>query len=176
MTPEIDELLAAELLDEIATEELSELRALRVRCAAVESDVSLVRRLSQGRLDIVVHEARRRTGDDVAALLYDLPDILSDPTRTAGPGARPDVRVDPPGEVGSILLDELGRIASPTVLSGLQHLDRDDLDDLFNRISHFEQSLSRTRRQLHERIDRIQAEIGRRYRDGEASVETVLGS
>ncbi len=176
MTPLIDELLAAELLDEIATEDLAELRELRLQCAAVESDVSMVRRLTQGRLDIVVHEARRRTGEDVAGLLYDLPDILSDTSRTAGPGARPDVRVDLPGEVGTILMDELGRIASPTVLSGLQHLDREDLDDLFGRISRFEQSLSKNRRALHERIDRIQAEIGRRYRDGEASVESVLGT
>ncbi len=176
MTPTIDGLLAADLLDGIRTRPLPELREIRQECSAVESDVSMVRRLAQGRLDIVVHEARRRSADGVAALLYDLPDILSDEDRTGVPGARPTVRVDAPGPVAAELVEVLGRIGSPTVLSGIQHLEQSDLDDLFARISEFEQKLSNTRRQMHERIDAIQAEIGRRYRDGEVTVDGVLGS
>jgi hypothetical protein len=38
----------------------------------------------------------------------------------------------------------------------------------------FENDLSALRRRLHERIDALQAEIGRRYRDGEASVDSLL--
>ena len=34
--------------------------------------------------------------------------------------------------------------------------------------------MSRRRRSLHERIDALQAEITRRYRTGEASVESLL--
>ena len=176
MIPIIDELLAADLLDGVRTMPLPELRELRQQCVAVESDVSLVRRLTQGRLDIVVHEARRRSGDGVAGLLYDLPDILADPGNIRIPGARPDVRVDSPGEVGAALLEELERTGSPTVLVGVKHLDREQLDELFNRISEFEQELSRTRRKLHERIDEIQGEVARRYRDGETTVEAVLES
>ncbi|MFW2382041.1 MAG: hypothetical protein ACN4GZ_09805 [Acidimicrobiales bacterium] len=177
MTPTIDGLLASDVLDGIRTRPLPELRELRIECASVESDVSMVRRLAQGRLDIVIHEARRRSGDGVAGLLYDLPDILADVTNPHHtPGSRPDVRVDPPGDVGAELLDRLEAIASPTVLSGVQHLEQAQLDELFMRISEFEQELSKTRRALHERIDAIQSEIGRRYRDGEASVDAVLGS
>lgn len=172
----IDELLAADLLDGIRTMPLPELRELRQQCATVESDVSLVRRLTQGRLDIVVHEARRRSGDGVAGLLYDLPDILADTAGVRIPGSRPDVRVGSPGEVATALLEELERTGSPTVLIGVQHLEREQLDELFFRISEFEQALSRTRRKLHERIDDIQGEIARRYRDGEATVEAVLES
>ncbi len=163
-------------MDNLQTRPLPELREIRQKCSAVESDVSMVRRLAQGRLDIVVHESRRRSGDSVAALLYDLPDILSDEARTGVPGARPTVRVDSPGAVANDLVDRLERIGSPTVLSGIQHLEQPDLDDLFARISAFEQQLSTIRRQMHERIDAIQAEIGRRYRDGEATVDAVLGS
>ncbi len=174
----IDGLLAADVVDGIRTRPLTEMRNLRLQCAAVESDVSMARRLAQGRLDIVIHEGRRRSaGDGVAGLLYDLPDILADeagPSRT--PGSRPDVRVDAPGEVGSELVDRLEAIASPTVLSGVQHLEQGQLDELFGRISEFEQQLSTTRRALHERIDAIQAEIGRRYRDGEATVDSVLNA
>ncbi len=177
MTPTIDGLLASDVLDGIRARPLPELRELRSECVAVESDVSMVRRLSQGRLDIVIHEARRRSGDGVAGLLYDLPDILADETKTGHrPGARPDIRLDAPGEVGGELVERLGAIASPTVLSGVQHLEQAQLDELFARISEFEQDLSKTRRELHERIDTIQFEIGRRYRDGEATVDAVLGS
>lgn len=172
----IDELLAADLLDGLRTIPLPELRELRQQCAAVESDVSLVRRLTQGRLDIVVHEARRRSGDGVAGLLYDLPDILADTGGVRIPGSRPDVRVDGPGEVATALLEDLERTGSSTVLIGVQHLEREQLDELFFRMSEFEQTLSQTRRKLHERIDDIQGEIARRYRDGETTVEAVLGS
>ncbi len=136
----------------------------------------MARRLAQGRLDIVIHEARRRSGEGVAGLLYDLPDILSDEAANRTPGSRPDVRVGLPGVVGDELVDRLEAIASPVVLSGVQHLGQTELDELFGRISEFEQGLSRNRRQLHERIDAIQSEIGRRYRDGEASVDAVLSS
>jgi hypothetical protein len=177
VTPTIDGLLASDVLDGIRTRPLPRLRELRGRCAVVESDVSMVRRLAQGRLDIVIHEARRRSGDGVAGLLYDLPDILADESRkNHTPGSRPDVRVDGPGEVGGELMDRLEAIASPTVLSGVQHLDQGELDELFARISDYEHKLSKCRRSLHERIDAIQSEIGRRYRDGEASVDSVLGS
>lgn len=73
-------------------------------------------------------------------------------------------------------MERLEAIASPTVLSGVQLLEQAELDDLFARISEFEQELSKNRRALHERIDAIQAEIGRRYRDGEVSVDAILGS
>jgi hypothetical protein len=177
VTPTIDGLLASDALDGIRTRPLPELRELRTRCAGVESDVSMVRRLTQGRLDIVIHEAQRRSGDRLASLLFDLPDILADETKLHHtPGSRPGVRIDTPGEVGGDLVERLEAIASPTVLSGVQLLEQAELDDLFARISEFEQELSKNRRALHERIDAIQAEIGRRYRDGEVSVDAILGS
>jgi hypothetical protein len=177
MTPTIDGLLASDVLDGIRARPLPELRELRAGCVEVEGDVSMVRRLTQGRLDIVIHEARRRSGDSVAGLLYDLPDILADQTKaTHTPGARPDIRIDLPGEVGGVLVERLEAIASPAVLSGVRHLEQDQLDELFSRISEFEQELSKTRRTIHERIDAIQFEIGRRYRDGETTVDAVLGS
>ena len=41
-------------------------------------------------------------------------------------------------------------------------------------LDQFEQQVSGRRRELHQRIDALQAEITRRYRTGEASVETLL--
>jgi uncharacterized small protein (DUF1192 family) len=41
-------------------------------------------------------------------------------------------------------------------------------------VSAYEHDVSGRRRALHERIDVLQAEITRRYRTGEASVETLF--
>ena len=66
-------------------------------------------------------------------------------------------------------------MASPSALSSIESLTDGDLRELFERIRSFEVEMSSIRRQLHERIDAIQSEIGRRYRDGEASVDSILG-
>ncbi len=88
VTPTIDGLLASDALDGIRTRPLPELRELRTRCAGVESDVSMVRRLTQGRLDIVIHEAQRRSGDRLASLLLTSPTFsLTKPNCTTPPVA-----------------------------------------------------------------------------------------
>jgi len=60
---------------------LPELRARREEAEAEEADVSYLRRLLQGRLDILRAELVRRSAggtQDVAGLLAGLPSILSD--------------------------------------------------------------------------------------------------
>lgn len=157
---------------------IDELRRLRSESSAAEGDVSFVRRVAQGRLDIVGHEARRRTGaadaePDVSGLLFDLPDILADaPGRP--PGGRA-VAVGAPGKLAQDLLDGLDAAASPAELASLDGLGSARLSTLMDTLGSFEVELSAVRRRLHERIDSIQDEIARRYRDGEASIDSVLG-
>ncbi len=178
MTDALDKLLASDSLDGLTTRPISELRTIRVSCAGAESDVSLVRRLAQGRLDIVGHELQRREGApntavDVAELLFELPEILSADSGSAGGGGRA-VSVGAPGAIAHELVAQLDAIASPTDLSGIEKRRDGELRELFERIRAFELELSSSRRGLHERIDAIQAEIGRRYRDGEATVDSIL--
>lgn len=180
MIHELERLLDPEVLTGLTTRPIDQLRRIRVECSQVEGDISLVRRVSQGRLDIVGHETRRRAGDesaqgDVTGLLFDLPEILSDaPAAGAGvPGGRP-VDVGEPGNVAAALVQQLDAMASPADLAGVDQMTDQQLRELFERIRAFEVELSSIRRQLHERIDAIQAEIGRRYRDGEASVDSIL--
>ena len=185
MIHELERLLDPEVLTGLTTRPIDQLRRIRVDCSQVEGDISLVRRVSQGRLDIVGHETRRRAGDeaaqgDVADLLFDLPEILSDAPSAGGPaagGAVPGgraVEVGEPGNVAAALVEQLDAMASPSDLAGIDQMTDQLLRELFERIRAFEVELSSIRRQLHERIDAIQAEIGRRYRDGEASVDSIL--
>jgi hypothetical protein len=75
---------------------------------------------------------------------------------------------------GELDTSELDAIAGPGVLSRLPELDDDRLASLVDELSAHEAELSARRRTLHERIDVLQAEITRRYKTGEASVESLL--
>ncbi len=169
---------------------MDRLRSIRVQLNEAESDVSFVRRVSQGRLDIVGHEVERRSGDDgqssgastgdtPSSLLFEMPDILTDDDaagqspRSAGAVGRP-VAVLEPGQIALAMVETLDGIASPSQLSGIQTVHEADLADLFDALREFELELSSIRRQLHDRIDTIQDEIARRYRDGEATVDALL--
>ncbi len=179
MIDAIAKLLDPSAISGLATRPIAELREVRIACAEVERDVSLVRRMAQGRLDIVGHEFRRRKGTDseaaVDSLLFDLPELMTDDNVGGGaiPGARP-IDVSEPGAAAGELLGQLDSHASPSVLSGIQDVSEPQLREIFERIRAFEVEMSGIRRQLHERIDSVQSEIARRYRDGEASVDSLL--
>ncbi len=178
MNEQLDLLLNDNLLADVMARTLPELRSARVAAAQAENDVSLVRRVAQGRLDIVGHELQRRAGvvgdeADVPGLLFNLPEILSSDSVGSGSGGRAVV-VSDPGPIALSLAERLDRIASPGDLSGVDQLEDGSLRMVFERIGDIETELSSVRRRLHDRIDAIQAEIGRRYRDGEASIDTVL--
>jgi RsiG-like len=77
----IDRVLDPGFTEEVDRLGLPELRARREEAEAEEADVSYLRRLLQGRLDILRAELERRSagGDqDVAGLLAGLPKILTD--------------------------------------------------------------------------------------------------
>lgn len=168
-------LLADDALADIGTRPIGDLRSYRYQAGQVESDVSLVRRIAQGRLDIIGYEVQRRKGSNETAvlddLLYELPDILSDPSEASAPSGRA-IEINDPGETAATLGSRLDNVISPGELSGVGELSEQRLDESFVRVSEMEQELSGLRRQLHDRIDAVQLEIGRRYRDGEASIES----
>lgn len=174
----------AEVLDPayvagLADRELDDVRSMRDQAQRVENGVSFLRRLAQGHLDIVNHERTRRregadSGDsgDLSDLIGQLPDILAEHGRGPGSG-RPPQDLDPalvPPELQA-MLDE---IIDGADLSALPGLDDDALDALIERLGSFETVVSARRHELHGCIDTLQDEIKRRYRDGEANVESLL--
>jgi len=174
---DLQQLLAKDLLPDVTAVPLGDLRSLRVKCTGAEGDVSFVRRVAQGRLDIVGYEVRRRSGagdagPDVSNLLFDLPDILAGPPSGASSGRK--IVIDAPGEIAHTLIEGLDQAVTPAELSTVDELDDDRLAALVDTLRECEVELSTTRRRLHERIDSIQGEIARRYRDGEASIDLLL--
>jgi len=78
-----------------------------------------------------------------------------------------------PGEDAD-LTGELDAVADASRLLHLAEMNDDEVRSLVDDLHGYEHDISARRRQLHEQIDKLQAEIIRRYRTGEASVESLL--
>jgi hypothetical protein len=153
---------------------IEDVRAARAELQEVETGLSYVRRVVQGRLDIVNAElARRRDGGepgDLRALIEELPSILGEHLRAPGVGRLPtgvgEGAVDPELEA---------RLADATVAGDdLPGLADDALAALGTRLGDLEREVSDRRHDLFASIDALQAELTRRYRTGEADVESLL--
>ena len=72
------------------------------------------------------------------------------------------------------LEDELETILSAADISSVVDLDESALAALVERLEGFEHRVSNHRRSLFTTIDTLQAEITRRYKTGEANVDSLL--
>jgi hypothetical protein len=160
-------------LGDLSEISIDELRDRRRRCSELELEVSYLRRLAQGRLDLLDSELNRRHDhQNDRPLLERLPSILSDRVMSGGTGRlmiviAPDVE-DPE------LTAELDAIVDPRAISDPLMLNDAELEQAIRDLSTWERGISRTRRQLHERIDRYQAELVRRYQRDMAQVDELL--
>lgn len=151
---------------------LDELRRLRTQLQREDDVVSYVRRVAQARLDLVRAEVtRRERGEQGVDLPSELRIVLSQHL-TGGP-ARPPRPTDDLGD--HPLSDELDRICADHGFSRLDELDEDAASRLATALTEFERRISADRRDRFDRLDALSAELVRRYRDGEATVETLLG-
>lgn len=153
-------------LDEVSGRSLDAIRGMRDECRAVEDQVSYLRRLVQGRLDILTAELRRRSDGgaavDLGTLVEQLPEILSDKGRAPGPGRLPSGVLPP--DVDD-LTAELDAAAGP--LDRLPELSDEDVRERIAAVADLERRVSDARKRLHASIDALHAELVRRYRIGE---------
>lgn len=181
MEPGIDTVVSEAFTADLDELPLPEVRARRDAAQRLENAVSYVRRLAQGRLDILRVEFERRGRGDTTTgdLLADLHDSLGDArARTAseyGIPRRAPQDLEPPAEADAFVA-ELDEAAGQGLLARAADATDDEIGDAVARLAEFERSISSRRRALHETLDRIQAELVRRYRDGEVDVGSVLGS
>ena len=175
MTADDDDLLAPDLVVDLQDLPLGDLRDRRDRCVAVETGLSYLRRMVQGPLDIASRElVRREVGGQIdrAAIIDELPGILADGPRPPGVGRLPQGLE--PTEVDPEFSAELDGLLAGGVVASLHELDDRALLELQDDLTAFETKVSQRRRAYFDRIDVLQAELTRRYRDGEASVDELL--
>jgi len=154
---------------------LPELRTLRRDAQRDEADLSYVRRLVQGRIDILRAELARRRDPQApvpeAPVVDRLSEILADAPSRHRTSARHVTLTTPRG-------DEFRRLAAENLaeveLSDLAARTDEELHDAMGRLVRYEQQVSRRRHELQRTTDDCSAEIARRYRDGEAQVDDLL--
>ena len=172
---ELTEVTDPRFLEGIELWTLDEVRATRDDLAAIETGLSYLRRVVQSRLDIVFAErSQRESGESAGAagLVEKLPEILGSNLRSSGTGRLNTSFI--PTRVPEELDRRLEAILPASRVGGLSDLSTDQLSDAARSLADLELLVSSERRQVFDVIDRLQDEIVRRYKTGEATVETLL--
>lgn len=167
----VDRVLTPEFAADLETLPLDEVRRRRREAEQEEADLSYLRRMLHGRMDIVRAEQRRRSDDGEGSVVDQLAEILADPSRsTRGLGRHLSVE---PSRV-----DEHRRAPeqaiSDSFLSDVAARSDEELAEALVRLAEHEEEVSRVRTQVQHVADAFSAEIARRYRDGSASVDELL--
>ncbi|ARX84506.1 ABC transporter substrate-binding protein [Streptomyces alboflavus] len=163
---------------------LPELRELRRSTQQDEADLSYVRRLLQGRIDILRAETARRrvpraagrgpeaTAGEESPLVVDrLSEILTDGPARHRSSARHVTLGTPHSEEYRRLAAEM---LADVELSDLAARTDEELHAAMGRLVRYEQQVSRRRQEMQRTTDDCSAEIARRYREGEAQVDDLL--
>ena len=164
----IDKVLDPEFLVDLPEWPLDELRRRQTECLEIETEVSYVRRMTQARIDILEAELdRRASGGSVGDLIAALPEILAD----AGPRApaeksRLTRRLAPSMKIEWRRGRE--RLITDATLAKLPNLDDDELRATIRELGELEHEVSQQRRELHQVIDRMEADLAARHKVGQA--------
>ncbi len=159
---------------------LPELRTLRRDAQREEADLSYVRRLLQGRIDILRAELAGRgtassssvvTTAATGSVVERLSEILADaPARQRSSARHVTLGTPRSEECRRLAAEMLGEVE----LSDLTARTDVELTAGMGRLVRYEQQVSRRRQRLQRTADGCSAEIARRYREGEAQVDDLL--
>lgn len=173
----LDRVLDPGFLSGLTDLPLPELRSRRRDAEQEEIDCSYLRRLLQGRIDLVAAELARRTsseGSERGSMVHELSDVFADPSRArAATGNRTrHVTVEPSQSdqhrrAVDALIDDID-LADPSARSD------DELTGALSVYRDAERKISAERKAVQAVMDAASAEVGRRYRDGTATADQTL--
>jgi hypothetical protein len=144
---------------------LEEVRSRRDECLAEREYVSLLRRLVQGRAEILQAElVGRGTDEDPGPLVDRLADILAG-DEPAGSSRGEAFRVGVPEEELLMARRRVERLVADVGISDPSVLDDASLATAVDTLATEERQLSDTRAFVIGVLDRLQAELMRRYKD-----------
>lgn len=171
----IDRVLSEGYLEGLTEMPLAEVRELRNEAEQEEADLSYLRRLLQGRVDIIRAELARRRGEfgESESIIDQLPNILAE-DRAPARGLGRHTVVEPSRVDEHRRLVE--RLVADSDLSALAGRTADQLEETLARFGDHEREISEQRRKVQSVMDACAAEITRRYREGEADVSALLPS
>jgi chaperonin cofactor prefoldin len=171
----IDRVLEPRFVAGIHRLALEELRTRREDAEAEEETISYLRRMLQGRIDILRAELLRRTtgsngAGDVGGLVAGLPRILGDRGASSF-NAIPRIRMPLPDGQHRRRLE---RLVSDETIARLPDLNVEELSRAVELLSREEERVSADRHAVQRVVDALRGELARRYRDGSANVAELL--
>jgi hypothetical protein len=168
----IDRVLDAAFLDGLSRLPIDVLRRRRQDARHEEADLSYLRRLLQGRIDILSAEVhRRQAGDRSASVLAQLSTILAEERPSRVSSAR-HLSVAP-RTVGEYRR-EFERLIADVDFPDVLVADDARLSATVATLAAYERQISAYRKRLQQVADRCGEELACRYRDGSARVEDLL--
>jgi hypothetical protein len=160
----IDRIRRADFVDGLEGMSLDELRRRRDDCLAEREYLSLLRRLVQGRAEILKAEVERRGGGGGdLPLVEQLATILA--SEGKGPSRGEAVRVGVPDEEILQARRRVERLVADTGISDPSALGDEQLAEAVDLLVREEHEVSGTRTEVLAVLDRLQDELKRRYRD-----------
>lgn len=166
----IDRVLAEDYLAGLDRLPLTEVRARRDEAEQEEVDLSYLRRLLQGRIDVVRAEQANR-GEDGGSVVDRLAQILADdPRPDHGLGRHATLE---PSRVAEHRR-RVERLVADVDMDDVQARTDEEIGRALEAYAHEERSVSAARQAVQKVMDRCEAELTRRYRTGEAQVGDLL--
>lgn len=150
---------------------LADLRSERDRLRRIEDAVSFVRRLAQGRIDLVTAVLTSRRDGTGEVSVADIVRTGVGPAPGSGsirPPRETEVEADHP------LLVEFEGLCDRLGFDDMSESTTAQLETLDAGLRAFEAEQSEIRRRLFGQIDALTAELVERYKSGAASVDTLL--
>jgi hypothetical protein len=166
----IDRIRDPAYLNGLAERDLEELRALREECLAEREYLSLLRRLVQGRAEILKAELDGRGVDDDRGPLVDrLAGILAG-DEPAGSSRGEALKIGVPEDELLLARRRIERLVADAGISDPQALDDDQLAEAVDILAREEQTVSEARGAVISVLDTVQDELKRRYKEDPSRV------
>ena len=160
----IDRIRRPDFVEGLEALSLDELRGRRDECLAEREYLSFLRRLVQGRAEILRAELEHRdTGGGAKPLVERLASILG--VEGQGPSRGEAVKVGLPEEEMLLARRRVERLVTDTGISDPAQLDDERLAQAVDLLVAEEHEVSETRADLLQVLDRLQDELKRRYKD-----------
>ena len=159
----IDRIREPSYVEGIDAMTLEDVRARRDECMAEREYLSLLRRLVQGRAEILKAELASRGTDDHRPLVDRLSEILASDQPTTSRGEA--MHVSLPEEEMLLARRRVERLVADAGISDPSALDDARLRDAVEVLAGEEHEVSAQRRDVLRVLDTLQGELKRRYKD-----------
>jgi hypothetical protein len=159
----IDRIRDPRFLEGIGELSLDELRARRDECMAEREYLSLLRRLVQGRAEILKAELAGRGGDDQRPLVDRLSEILASDQPATSRGEAMHITL--PEEEMMLARRRIERLVADAGISDPAELDDARLRDAVEVLAVEESEVSAQRSDVLHVLDALQDELKRRYKE-----------